>query len=363
VNRVVIWSLARLKSWHLSLFEKVILVNSVMLIVEAVAGLWVTSHNIEAHHYLIDTSFIVSATLCTLLINALLLRASFRPLFHLLATIRQVSTGDTHARAASSSTSNEIGELASAFNSMLDRLEAARQEQTMLIIQAQEEERRRIALELHDDAGQNLTALLIHTEILSQKLQMLPESVTNDAIQQQLTGELQQLTRLTQHTLENIRLLSQQLRPSVLDDLGLLAAFRWLVEDSQQRLHLDVALKIERIEQDYSFPHAYETALFRIAQESLTNIARHAQAQKAAIVLKQDSQYVHLRISDQGCGYDPSTIHKGSGIVGMRQRAELLKGRLLLHTRPGHGTTIEAIIPLPKDYTDEGQAKGKIYVH
>lgn len=355
------WCLARLKNWDLSLFEKVILVNSVMLIIEAIAGLWVTSHNIEAHHYLIDTSFIVSATLCTLFINALLLRASFRPLFHLLATIRQVSIGDTHARALSSSTSSEIGELASAFNSMLDRLETARQEQTMLIIQAQEEERRRIALELHDEAGQNLTALLIHTEILGQKLQMLPESA--DTIRQQLTGELQQLTRLTQYTLENIRLLSQQLRPSVLDDLGLPAAFRWLVEDSRQRLHLDVDLKIEGTEQDYNFPPAYETALFRIAQESLTNIARHAQTQKAEILLKRDRQSIQLHISDQGCGYDLATIQKGSGIVGMRERAELLKGKLLLRTQPGHGTTIEATIPLPADYTDEGQAKGQIYVH
>jgi two-component system, NarL family, sensor histidine kinase UhpB len=334
-----------------------------MLIFEAIAGLWVTSHNIESHHYLIDTSFIVSATLFTLLINALLLRASFRPLFHLLATIRQISTGDTHARAASSSTSSEISELASAFNSMLDRLEAVRQEQTMLIIQAQEEERRRIALELHDEAGQNLTALLIHTEILGQKLQMLPHSVTNNAVQQQLTSELQQLTRLTQHTLENIRLLSQQLRPSVLDDLGLLAAFRWLVEDSQQRLHLDVALKIEGIERDYTLPPAYETALFRIAQESLTNIARHAQTQEAEVLLKQDGQNIQLRISDHGCGYDPSSRQKGSGIVGMRERAELLKGRLLSHSQPRHGTTIETIIPLPGKCIDEGQAKGQIYVH
>jgi two-component system sensor histidine kinase UhpB len=363
VHRAARRSLAWLKSWHLSLFEKVIVVNSVMLIVEAIAGLWVTSHNIEAHHYLIDTCFIVSATLFTLFINALLLRASFRPLFHLLATIRKVSTGDTQARAVGSSTSSEISELASAFNGMLDRLEALRLEQTQLIIQAQEEERRRIARELHDEAGQNLTALLIHTEILHQKLQMLPANVTNDAVQQQLTGELQQLTRLTQDTLENVRLLSQQLRPSVLDDLGLLAAFRWLVEDSQQRLHLDLALKFEGTEQDYDFPPAYETALFRIAQESLTNIARHAQTRQAKILLKRDGQNIHLRISDQGCGYDPSTRQKGSGIIGMRERAELLKGRLLLHTQPGYGTTVEAVIPLPTDYIDKGQAKGQIYVH
>lgn len=101
--------------WHLSLFEKVILVNSLMLIGEAVAGLWVTSHNLEAHHYLIDTSFIVLATLLTLFINILLLRASFRPLFSLLATIRKVSAGQTSARAATPSDS-EIGVLAQALS-------------------------------------------------------------------------------------------------------------------------------------------------------------------------------------------------------------------------------------------------------
>src|SRR5437660_8364718 len=132
--------------WHLSLFEKVILVNSLMLIVEAMAGFWVTSHSLEAHHYIIDTSFIVLATLFTLFINIILLRASFRPLFNLLATIREVSAGQTEARATVTPTDSEIGELARAFNSMLDRLETARLEQKMQILLAQEEERRRIAL-------------------------------------------------------------------------------------------------------------------------------------------------------------------------------------------------------------------------
>src|SRR5467141_4164586 len=105
--------------WRLSLFEKVILVNSLILIGLGLAGLWVTSHNLEAHHYLIDTSFIVLATLLTLLINILLLRASFRPLFSLLSTMREVSAGQTNARAAIPSVS-EIGELAQTFNAMLD---------------------------------------------------------------------------------------------------------------------------------------------------------------------------------------------------------------------------------------------------
>lgn len=343
---------AWLQSWHLSLFEKVILVNSLMLIGEALAGIWVTSHHLEAQHYLIDTSFIVLATLLTLSINTFFLRASFRPLFSLLATIREVSDGETQARATEQASDVEIRELAQAFNSMLDRLETARREQTMLIIQAQEDERRRIALELHDEAGQNLTALLVHIEILKQNVQAHSTPAIKDEAQKRLTTGLQQLDQLTQLTLENVRLLSQQLRPGVLDDLGLMAALRWLAEDSQQRLHLDVILHLHMDERPH-LPAAYETALFRIAQESLTNIARHAHAQHTIITLKQtQKKTLHLSIHDDGCGYDTRQLPTGSGIIGMRERATSLGGTLTLTSQPGQGTTVRAILPLP----EHGQA-------
>src|SRR6266705_1989830 len=210
-----------------SLFEKVILANSLMLICEALVCLLVTSHNLEAHHYLIDTSFIVFATLLGLLMNVALIRASFGPLFGLMHTIRKVSAGDTHTRAQVVSTDTESGELAQAFNSMLDRLEQARREQAMPILQAQEEERRRLALELHDESSQNLTALLVHIAVLSQCLETLPDSAITTNARQRISGGLQYLNGLSQRTLENIRILAQQLRPAVLDDLGLWAAFRW----------------------------------------------------------------------------------------------------------------------------------------
>ncbi|TMF41038.1 MAG: HAMP domain-containing protein, partial [Chloroflexi bacterium] len=164
-----------------------------MLIGEALAGLWITSHFIEAHHYLIDTSFIVLAILLGLVINVLLLRASFRPLFSLLSTIRAVSAGKTDERARISQSDAEIGELAQAFNRMLDRLRTTQREQGILILQAQEEERRRLALELHDESSQNLTALLIHIEILSQSLQALPDTTMASDARKQLEGELQYL--------------------------------------------------------------------------------------------------------------------------------------------------------------------------
>jgi two-component system, NarL family, sensor histidine kinase UhpB len=333
---------------RLSLFEKVILANSVMLIGEALAGLWVTSHNLQAHHYLIDTSFIVMATLLSLLINVALLRASFRPLFALLQTIRVVSAGHTHTRAQVTPADTEIGELAQAFNSMLDRLEQARREQAMLILQAQEEERRRLALELHDESSQNLSALLIHTEILRQSLQVIAEPMALQPLYDHLQEGLEHLNCLTQRTLDNIRTLSQQLRPSVLDDLGLHAALRWLAEDSRERLHLQVDVQLDPGEESMrpqKQAALYETTLFRIAQESLTNAARYAHAQRVSLSLAQEQNTIRLRIRDDGCGFDPFHKQAGLGIGGMRERAALLEGVLTIISQPGQGTTVEACFP------------------
>lgn len=348
VSRVAHFNASRWCHRGLSLFEKVILANSLMLIGITLAGLWVTSHNLEAHHYLIDTSFIVAATLLGLLINVLLLRASFRPLFSLLRTIRAVSAGNTAIRAIDTPSDSEIGELARAFNNMLDRLESARREQAMLILQAQEEERHRLARELHDESSQNLTALLVHTEILNQSLQNLPETANLRDVREQLQMGLQHLSRLTQDTLENIRTLALQLR-GVLDALGLYAALRWLAEDCRQRLHLSVELHLDCLEdtlRQHHQPALCETTLFRIAQESLTNVARHAHAQRVSISLWQDQQEIILQVRDDGCGYNPSQQHPGLGILGMRERASLLGGSLTITSEPGRGTTVEARLPL-----------------
>jgi two-component system sensor histidine kinase UhpB len=347
VYKLTLFLAAQLRRWRLSLFEKVILANCIMLIGEALAGLWVTSHNIEAHHYLIDTGFLVAATLLGLSINIILLRASFRPLFALLATIRAISSGKTQARAPVSLSDAEISELARAFNSMLDRLETIRREQAGLILQAQEEERRRLALELHDESSQNLTALLVHIEILSQGLQA---AALTPAARGQLESGLEYLAGLSQRTLENIRVLAQQLRPSVLDDHGLCAALRWLAEDGRQRLQLFVQLDLDGAEEALhtcAYPATYETALFRIAQEGLTNVARHAHAQRACITLGQKAGHISLAIRDDGRGYDPSRHHEGLGIFGMRERAMLLGGTIEIQTQPGHGTTVQATLPWP----------------
>jgi two-component system, NarL family, sensor histidine kinase UhpB len=347
-------------AWRLSLFEKVILANSLILIGEALAGLWVTSHNIEAHHYFIDTSFIVLATLIGLVVNIFLLRASFRPLFTLLATMRTVSTGKTNERVTGIAAVSEIGELAHTFNTMLDSLETVRREQSLLILQAQEEERRRLALELHDESSQNLTALLVHIEVLKRQLQTQPDTASMRDVRQRFDEELDYLAGITQQTLEDIRVLAQQLRPSVLDDLGLQAALRWLAEDVRQRLQLAVELRIENIEhtlQGYAQQAIYETTLFRIAQESLTNVARHAHASHVSISLVQKQGQICLCIQDDGNGFDPSSQKQGLGIFGMHERAALLDGTIHIESRPGQGTIVEATLPLPVGI-EEGKAYG-----
>ena len=342
-----------MKHWsrlRLSLFEKVILVNAGMLVGEALVGLWVTSHSLESHHYLIDTTFIVGATALSISINIVLLRASFRPLFHLLATIRAISVGNTLVRASHLPIDTEIGELAQAFNQMLDQLEKTRSAQAMLILQAQEEERRRVALELHDESSQNLTALLVHTEILQQTFQMLPADSLVPEVRQQLHTEMRHLTHLTQQTLESLRVLALQLRPAVLDDLGLDAALRWLAEDCRERLQISVDLHMpvlhgEKNKQKY-LP-VYETTLFRVAQESLTNVARHAQATCVSLSLAQDATSITLRIHDNGQGYEPQHAHTGLGLSGMHERVALLRGTLHIFSEPGKGTTVEAVLPKP----------------
>lgn len=342
--------------WRLSLFEKVILVNTCMLVCEALVGLWVTSHSLESHHYLIDTAFIVFATLSSLLINILLLRASFHPLFSLLRTIRAVGAGKTSLRAVDIPTDSEIGELALAFNGMLDQLEISRRQQAMLILQAQEEERRRLARELHDESSQNLTALLVHTEVLRQTLQNMSHAFLSQDANEQLQAGLQQLAQLTQTTLENIRTLALQLRPGVLDDLGVEAALRWLAEDCRQRLHLAVELRIDGLEEllrEREHSTLYATTLFRIAQECLTNAARHARAQRVVISCERDSTMLHVRVSDDGNGFDTTDVAAGLGITGMRERAALLGGQLTITSRPGKGTSVEACLPLATLKTQE----------
>lgn len=203
------------------------------------------------------------------------------------------------------------------------------------IISAQEDERRRIARELHDEAGQALTALILNLEMAEQAAERVDPQ------------RLRRLRGIAEDTLAELRRLIYDLRPTILDDLGLAAAVRWYVKETVEPQGLQASMTITGA--DDRLPHHVETAVFRIVQEALTNILKHAQAHRAEIELQMGPADVRVRIADDGRGFDISAVSTrrdgGMGLMGMRERAELLGGRLQMTSGP-EGTRIEAVIPL-----------------
>jgi two-component system sensor histidine kinase UhpB len=341
---------ARISHWAtgLSIFERVIVANSAIIVLATVACWWLTQHNAEVYHFIIDTTFIGLAALAGVVVNFILLRAAFAPLRRVLSTIHAVERGDLSARVDVRAGDADTATLARAFNGMLDRLAELRDEAAELTLRAQEEERRRLALELHDQTGQSLTALTLHAQAIGQTL---AHERSDPAIRAQAQAE--RLNALAQRTLVEVQAIARQLRPSLLDDLGVVAALSWLAEDAEARLGVAARVKIagDQLEAGARVPSEIETALYRIAQESLTNAVRHGKARNIAIQLRSSAQALTLTIADDGAGFalgDETSWRErgGLGVYGMRERARLLGGSLRLRSAPGCGCVVRATIPM-----------------
>ena len=205
----------------------------------------------------------------------------------------------------------------------------------------QEDERRRLARELHDGLGQTLTALTNQLERVQRKL---AEGDAGD-----LAARLADSVEMARVALNEIRELSRLLRPPVLDDLGLAAGLSWLARTLEQRTGLRVELSLTDIEG--RFDPELETLVFRIAQEALTNVLRHAGVDCAKVVLTRSAGLLVLRVSDEGRGFHPQSVltegeAAGSGLRGMRDRLELFGGQLAIVSAPGQGTLVSAAVPL-----------------
>ncbi len=208
------------------------------------------------------------------------------------------------------------------------------------LLEVQESERRELARELHDEIGQSLTALLLDLR-----------SAQRSRDKAQLDARLQESLDLADKILFEVRNLSVDLRPSVLDDLGLLPALRWHIDRQQQRLDIPMTLIAEPLSTSPS--RQVETACFRIVQEALTNIARHAQAATVVVQLRQVGDQLTLSIRDDGKGFDVAlqreraTAGNSFGLLGMNERASLNGGSLTIESASGRGTEIRATFPLP----------------
>jgi len=218
------------------------------------------------------------------------------------------------------------------------RLEALSRE----LIQSQEEERKRIAQELHDELGQALTAITLDLNIIERDLgQEIPQG-----IRKRLAGTRAIADELDQKASD----LALDLRPSLLDDLGLAPTLTWYVDRFSQRAEIEV--KFEVIGREKRLSPEIETAFYRITQEALTNVARHARAKNVQMVLELRPKMVKVIIEDDGKGFDLNKLRKsqslsqGLGLIGIQERVSLLGGRLEIHSNPGEGTRIEIEIPL-----------------
>ena len=219
-------------------------------------------------------------------------------------------------------------------------------QQLAQVTAAQEEERRRIARELHDGVGPALASLNI-------RLRTARKLLERD--QHLAAEEVEELAELAQTNIQDIRRLIYDLRPAVLDELGLVPALREYVARYQEEQGLEVALALP--EGDERLPAPLETALFRVVQEALANVARHAQARRVEVVMTRDRGKVTLRVADDGRGFDPEAPRSGThlGLWSMRERVEQLGGRFEVESVSGQGTTVRAIIPLREEYDSPRQ--------
>jgi signal transduction histidine kinase len=199
---------------------------------------------------------------------------------------------------------------------------------------AREDERSRISRELHDELGQELTALNLALTLTQQRFQRDPQSIAANLV------ELQALLSRTQAT---TRGLVSELRPRMIDELGLQAALEWLIRQTEDRSGVSCQLVTDDLA---SLPISVSNVAFRIVQEALTNVARHSQAKTAKVSLMVRNHNVELAVVDDGVGMERSTQPRGFGLIGIRERVAMLAGRLDIDSRPGVGTTLRASLPL-----------------
>jgi two-component system, NarL family, sensor histidine kinase UhpB len=308
----------------------VLLVTLSVFVASVAAGL---DLSIESQRW----QFLVLATAIagTLLINAWLLRRRFGPLERLIRTMERVDLAAGGLRAQESGAdSAEVARLHAAFNKMLDRLEAERRQSASEVLRAQEEERRRIAQDLHDEVNQALTAILLRLEALAQETP--PERAP----------EVAELKRLVNQAMSELLNLARQLRPSALDDHGLVPAIEAQLKRFSAQTGIEARMSTEGDPNE--LPEVIQTAIYRVAQEALANVQRHAGATVVELDLQEDAGDVELRVLDDGRGFDPGAIPRagstgpgaGLGLSGMAERARLVGGELDVRSAPLGGTTV-----------------------
>ena len=275
------------------------------------------------------TIIALAALAIGLAVSLVLSRRRFAPLEKLIEEMEKVDLSRPGPTLPPSidgvGETEEVARLELAFLRMMSRLEAERRRAGSAALRAQEEERARVARDLHDEVNQSLTGLLLRLE------------AAREAAPPELEEELEETKSLANQAMRELLSLARQLRPTALDDLGLAAAVAGQVE---QVARSGVTAELVTDGDFSDLDSDVQLVVYRVAQEALSNAARHSQARRIAVDLRRAGEGVELDVSDDGRGFAFEESERGLGIAGMRERALLLGGDLAIESRPGRGTTV-----------------------
>ncbi len=277
-----------------------------------------------------------------------------KPVKAIVKATREFAAGNLSARSGMSGGRDELSQLASAFDQMAEKLEQRQAERDRAereirnsreqlrnlsahLQSVREEERTRMAREIHDELGQGLTALKMDVSWLNRRL--LEEDAT-------FKNKLTSMEEVIDRTIETVQKLSGELRPGMLDDLGLAAAIEWQAEEFQKRTGIDCEVSLSP--EETLLNRDQSTTMFRIFQETLTNVIRHARATKVEVRLEEQNGSIVLEVTDNGRGITEAEISdpKSFGLIGMRERVEFIEGEVAIVGSPGKGTRIRVTLPL-----------------
>jgi two-component system sensor histidine kinase UhpB len=309
------------------LFRRIVLING-LVFAAGLTALALSPATVSSPVLLTELPILAAGLALMLAANALLLRRSLAPLAALTTLMERVDLLRPSVRVPHTG-NGDLKALIATFNAMLDRLEAERSASTAHALAAQEAERRRVARELHDEIGQSLTVVLLG---LKRTLDRAPA---------ELREELHMAQETVRASLDEVRRIARRLRPDVLDDLGLPAAMNALAGEFSDVSGVPVTRRMDSPLPDLG--RDAELVIYRIAQEGLTNIARHAHASHVELSVQVVGRAVLLRIADDGRG---GPIREGTGIRGMRERALLVGADLTIEERPSGGTEVRLAVPV-----------------
>ena len=319
---------------RLPLLWRVFAINATLLVV-ATAVLVFAREEIHASLAFVEGVDVALGLLVMLAANLVLLRHTLQPIARLAERMRSVDLLRPGGRLVEEG-GVEASQLVHVFNEMLDRLEAERRESGRRVLSAQEAERTRIAAGLHDEVGQVLTGVLLHLDSLV------------GATDRERRAAVDETKAAVRQTLDEVRRIARELRPEMLEHLGLVSALTEL----SRRFGEQSGLRIERRFADQLPPlsNDAELAVYRVAQESLTNVARHAQASRVDLALEPGADSVVLRVVDDGRGFDRAAAANGhGGLRGMRERAVLVGGALAVKPARGGGVEVRLEVPAGRD--------------